>query len=171
LQLCANYYVSSNNGGSGGPFLDRTRARIRARLRLNYDHNNWASFGAQVRSGSDDSHQSPNTTIVDFDDNDTGDADFNFDKWFFKAKAKGAWAWFGRNDLPFWNQNEMFWSGNVTVAGIGTGFKAGSNTSVAVNAGYFSLPVGMKEFSGNLGLGQLIFNSKFGGGSFTAMDR
>ena len=147
---------------------DRTRARVRTRFRLNYDHNDWASFGTQIRTGSDDSHQSPHTTIVDFDDNDTGDADFNFDKWFFKAKANGAWAWFGRNDLPFWNQNEMFWSGNVTVAGIGTGFKAGSNTSVAVNAGYFSLPVGMKEFSGNLGLGQLVFNSKFGGGSFTA---
>ena len=34
----------------------------------------------RLRSGSDLSHQSPNITVVDFDDNDTGDADFNLDR-------------------------------------------------------------------------------------------
>ena len=76
---------------------DRTRARIRARVRLNYEHNDWASFGAQLRSGSDENHQSPHITLIDFNGNDTGDADFNLDKWFFKAKAK-AWACC----LPVW---------------------------------------------------------------------
>ncbi|MCK5523621.1 MAG: putative porin [Thiomargarita sp.] len=147
---------------------DRTRARIRARLRLNYEHNDWASFAAQMRSGSDDSHQSPNITIVDFDDNDTGDLDFNLDKWYFKAKKGGLWTWVGRNNMPFWKQNELFWSDFATVAGMATGFKAGGNHQFAINAGYFSLPVGMKEFSGNLALGQAVFSSKFSGGSFTA---
>jgi hypothetical protein len=147
---------------------DRSRARIRARVRLNYEHNDWASFGAQLRSGSDENHQSPNLTILDFDGNDTGDADFNLDKWFFKAKAKGAWAWAGRNDIPFWKQNNLFWNSNATIAGVGAGFKSGGNTSIAVNAGHFSLPVGMREFSPSLTLGQAVFSTKFSGGGFTA---
>ncbi len=147
---------------------DRARTRIRARVRLNYEHNDWASFGAQMRSGSDDSHQTPNITIVDFDDNDTGDLDFNLDKWYFKAKKGGAWTWVGRNSIPFWKQNELFWSDNVTIAGMGLGFKAGGNNQFAINTGYFSLPVGMREFSGNLALGQAVFSTKFGGSGFTA---
>jgi len=147
---------------------DRSRARVRARVNLKYDHEDWAFFGARLRTGSDDSHQSPHITVVDFDDNDTGDADFNLDKWYFKLKKAGAWMWAGRNGLPFWKQNELFWSDGVTPAGVAAGFKFGSDTSVALNAGYFSLPVGMKEFSGNLGLGQIVLSTKAAGAGFTA---
>ena len=146
---------------------DRTRARIRARLNINYDHENWAFFGARLRSGSDDSHQSPHLTILDFNENDTGDADFNFAKWFFKLKKDNTWMWVGRNSLPFWKQNELFWSDNVMPAGMAVGLNFGSGTSVAVNAGYFSLPVGMKEFSGNLGLGQIVVSTKTAGATLT----
>ena len=148
---------------SGKARDDRNRARIRARVGLNYNHNDLLSFGARLRSGSDNDHLSPHVTIVDFEDNDTGDAHFNFDKWFFKAKTKGLWGWAGRNSLPFWKQNEMFWDDDATLAGFAGGYKMGfGNSEVALNTGYLSLPTGMKQFSGNLALGQLVFSTKFG---------
>jgi len=147
---------------------DRSRARIRAQVSLKYDHEKWAEFGARLRSGSDDSHQSPHITVVDFDDNDTGDANLNPDKWYFKLKKAGAWMWVGRNGLPFWKQNELLWDDDATISGIATGIKFGSDTSLAVNAGYFSLPVGMKQFSGNLSSGQVVLSTKAAGADFTA---
>ncbi len=150
---------------SGAERDDRNRIRIRARLGLDYAATEVFSFGLRLRSGSDDSHQSPHITVLDFDDNDTGDADFNFDKWFLKAKSElpsgETWAWIGRNSLPFWKQNELTWDDDVTPAGIGLGFKtAAGKGRLAVNGGYFSLPVGMQELAGNLATTQLVFSGK-----------
>ncbi len=146
---------------SGVPRDDRNRIRIRARLGLDYAATDAFSFGLRLRSGSDDSHQSPHVTVLDFDDNDTGDADFNFDKWFLKARGERVWSWIGRNSLPLWKQNELYWDDDVTPAGIAFGFKTGSGErSLAFNSGYFSLPVGMQEFAGNLAAAQLVFSGK-----------
>ncbi|MCP3964343.1 MAG: hypothetical protein GY719_41475 [bacterium] len=147
---------------SGIPRDDRTRIRVRARVGLDYAATDVFSFGLRLRSGSDDSHQSPHITVIDFDDNDTGDADFNFDKWFLKAKGEKAWGWVGRNSLPLWKQNEMFWDDDVIPAGLALGYKTSirDDSSFAVNAGYFSLPVGMQEFSGNLAAAQLVYAGK-----------
>ncbi len=65
---------------NGIPRDDRTRIRVRARAGLEYAPDERFTFGLRLRSGSDDSHQSPHITVVDLDDNDTGDAHFNFDK-------------------------------------------------------------------------------------------
>ena len=136
---------------------DRTRIRIRARVGLEYAAGDRYTFGLGLRSGSDDSQQSPHITILDFDDNDTGDAHFNFDKWFLKGQYQRSWGWIGRNSLPFWKQNEMFWDDDVTPAGVAFGFNNDRGESgVAWNGGYFSLPAGMREFSGNLSLAQVV---------------
>jgi len=148
---------------------DRTRARIRARVNLKYKHNDWLAFGIRVRSGSDNNHLSPHITVVDFNDNNTGDAQFNFDKWFTKVNTGGAWAWVGRNSLPFWKQNEMFWDDDATPAGLAAGYKIGfGGSEIALNTGYLSLPTGMHQFSGNLTLGQLVLSTKFGSNKLTA---
>ncbi len=137
---------------------DRTRIRIRARVSLEYAANDRYTFGLRLRSGSDDSQQSPHITVIDFDDNDTGDAHFNFDKWFLKGKYGKGWGWIGRNSLPFWKQNEMFWDDDVTPAGLAFGVKNDSGESgVEASGGYFSLPAGMREYSGNVGLAQVVF--------------
>jgi hypothetical protein len=143
----------------GTPREDRSRIRIRARIGMTFQSEGLFSLGARIRSGSDDNHQSPHITVLDFDDNDTGDADFNFDKWFLKAENERTWAWAGRSDVPLWKQNEFLWSDDVTVTGLAAGYrgKAGKQGSLTLNAGYFSLPVGMKAFSGNLLLGQVVF--------------
>lgn len=142
---------------------DRTRARIRARIGFKYTHD-ILTWGIRFRSGSDESHQSPHITIVDFDDNDTGDADVNIDKWFMKAKQGNLWGWAGRNSFPFWKQNELFWDDDVTPAGLaaGFGFPIGDAVKLDFTGGYFSLPVGMQEFSGNLGAGQVSLSTDIG---------
>ncbi len=157
-----------SNRADGTERDDRTRIRIRARIGLEYAASDRFTFGLRLRSGSDDSQQSPHITIVDFDDNDTGDAHFNFDKWFLKGEHGKGWGWIGRNSLPFWKQNELFWDDDVTPAGVAFGFRNDRGESgLELNGGYFSLPAGMREFSGNLGLAQLVLwnsNVRIAGG-------
>jgi hypothetical protein len=154
---------------SGAERRDRNRARIRARVGLKYKPTENFEYGVRLRTGSDRSAQSPHITIVDFDNQDTGAAQLNFDKWFLKAKYNGLWAWVGRNSIPFWKQNEMFWDDDVTPSGIAAGYKLKfGETELGLNTGYFSLPVGMQAFGGNLGLGQLFLSTKAGGNKFTA---
>ena len=119
----------------------------------------------RLRSGSDDSQQSPHTTIIDFSGNDTGDGDFNLDRWLAKYKSKGSNIWTGRDSPTYWKQNEQSWSDDVTVAGIGGAWQAGE--SLTVNAGYYSLPVGMHHFSGNMVLGQLVYKQDIGNNALT----
>ena len=149
---------------SGAPRDDRSRLRIRARVGLNFDPSENFSFGIRLRTGSDDSHQSPHITVIDFNDNDTGDADANLDKWFLKAKKGGLWAWVGRNSLPFWKPNELFWDDDATPAGVALGhsFDLADAGTLKVTAGYLSLPVGMQEFSGNLRAVQTVFSTNLG---------
>lgn len=137
---------------------DRLRARIRLRLGLTYRPWDGLTAGVRLRSGSDHSQQSTHITIVDFDDNDRGDADFNFDKWYLKAKRGGLWGWAGRNSLPIWKPNELFWDDDVTPAGMAFGFetKVADGADLSFNGGYFALPVGMREFSGELAMGQVV---------------
>ncbi len=144
---------------SGTKRDDRTRARVRARVTLSYKPSSPFSFGLRLRSGSEESQQSPHITVADFDNNDTGDSDFVFDKWFFRVANENSWAWVGRNSFPFWKQNELFWDDDVTPAGIAGGYKAGM---VDITAGYFSLPAGMDKFAGNLGALQVALSGKSG---------
>lgn len=138
---------------------DRLRARIRARVAIKYKPNDTYEFGLRLRSGSDDSHQSPHITVLDFDDNSTGDADFNFDKWYLKAQRADFSGWIGRNSHPFWKQDEFFWDDDVTPLGVAASYatKVGSAGNLAVNAGVFSMPVGMRDTTGNLLGGQGVY--------------
>lgn len=151
-----------SQSSSGVDRDDRARARVRARVGLNYKADENISFGIRLRSGSDGSQQSPHITIADFNSNDTGDAHFNFDKWYLKGKTGNLWGWAGRNGFPFWTPNEMFWDDDVTLAGLAGGYKKSlnDNTSIAFNTGYFSLPAGMKNFSGDLAAGQVVLSTK-----------
>lgn len=140
---------------------DRNRVRVRARVGFNYTPDETWDFGMRLRSGSDDSQQSPHITILDFDDNDTGDANFNFDKWYLKGKAKYGNLWVGRNSLPYWKQNELFWDDDVTPAGIGGTYKRamGEKSKLEINAGYFTAPAGMQAFTGELGTAQVAYHA------------
>lgn len=156
-------YDWDSKRGDGAEREDRGRLRVRARLGVNY---NWEEFtvGLRVRSGAEDSQQSPHITVFDFDDNPTGDADFNLDKWFFQYKSGKIKTWVGRNAVPWWHQDELVWDDDVTPAGIAFVFASpfAESGKFTVNTGVFTLPEGMRDFRGDLVLGQLVYETKLG---------
>ncbi|MEK7734303.1 MAG: hypothetical protein AAB329_02560, partial [Pseudomonadota bacterium] len=123
----------------------------------------------RVRSGSRNSQQSPHITFKDFSGNVTGDQDMLLDKYFFQARRGGAFVWGGRNDLPLWKQNELFWDDDVTPAGVGGRYSLNVGTStLTFNAGTFLLPDGGIRFHGNLHTGQAVYAGRGGRFSYTA---
>lgn len=138
---------------------DRTRLRIRLRAGLTFKPRDDIEFGIRVRSGSDDSQQSPHISLLDFNGNNTGDADFNFDKWYFQYTTGNLKVWLGRNSVPYWHPDELAIDDDVTPAGLGLTYKIGK---FDINAGYFSNPAGMRNFSGNSGVLQLVYEGKVG---------
>jgi hypothetical protein len=145
---------------------DRLRARARARLSLDYALTDAVGFGVQMSSGSDESQQSPHVTLVDFDDNDTGAADFNLSRWFVRVERGSFTGWAGRNSVPVWKANELFLDDDVTPAGLALRYSTalGEHGKLGLNGGYFSLPAGMRAFAGNLALGQLVWSREAPGG-------
>jgi len=139
---------------------DRTRLRVRFRAGLTYKANDNISFGARLRTGSDDNQQSAHITLVDFDGNPTGDADVNFDKWYVEYRAGDFSTWLGRNSVPMWKPDELVFDDDITPAGLGLRYKLSNFT---FNAGYFTNPAGMRKFSGNSALAQVTFDAISGG--------
>lgn len=144
--------------GDGSQRDDRTRMRIRARLGLVLKPTSWLEAGVRARTGNDDHQQSGHITIKDFDDNPNGASDLNLDKWYLQANWKNATAWIGRNSLPWWKQNSLFWDDDVTPKGAGLIFKPAIGPgTLTVNAGYYELPAGMRDYTGEAGSLQLVY--------------
>ena len=158
LRLESDFDSQRSNGTDRD---DRDRFRMRFRLGLTFTPQEKIEVGVRLRSGSDDSHQSPHITLIDFDDSPTGDSDFNLDKWYFKYKWENSTFSAGRDNTSLWRQNEIFLEDDLTPVGLSYYYQ-GKN--VGLNLGYYELPVGMKDFSGNLGIVQLDFNADIGSG-------
>lgn len=143
---------------------DRTRARVRARIGLTMQAAEGLEMAVRLRSGAEASHQSPHITVIDFSGNDTGAADFNLDKWYLTVTRERAWAWVGRNTVPFWRPHEIVCDSDATPAGLAAGHGWGWRESeLTVSAGYLVLPVGMTAFSGNLTTLQAVFANQAAG--------
>lgn len=141
---------------------DRHRLRVRTRAGLTFKNDDQLEFGLRLRSGSDAAQQGAHITILDFSDNPTGGADFNFDQWYVAAKAGPVSGWAGRNNFPFWQQNEMLWDNDTTITGAATKFSTQGEgaTKFTLHSGYFGLPVGLKKFSGEMFAAQAVVESK-----------
>lgn len=158
----ARYENDWNSAKSDGTERDdRQRFRIRVRGGANYQLNSLWNLGIRVRSGSDDSQQSPHITIKDLDHNDKGDRHFNIDKAFIQAKNDKLWFWAGRNSNPMFKNNEIVWDDDVTLLGAAVGIKTKTDTSnLEFKGGYFTLPVGMDNYAGNLAMLQAVIKTK-----------
>ncbi len=153
----------------GDDLEGRTRARVRARLGATYSPDDHITLGLRVRSGLIEGQQVANITIYDFDGNNSGDADFIFDKWYLEYKVAGLSAWIGRNSVPYWKQNQLYWDDDVIPVGVGANYGTDlGGGNVKLNGGLFSLPAGMQAFSGRLLLGQLVYEHAIAGVNVTA---
>lgn len=148
---------------SGTAREDRTRMRVRLRTGFTFDPSEHVRLEARVRGGQEGSQQSPHITILDFQDNDTGDTAFEFDRWYLRGKFAGLETWAGRNNLPFWQQDEMLFDDDVTMAGVAVRWRNGAGKGrLALAGGYFTPAVGMTLASGNLAAGQIAWQPEAG---------
>lgn len=138
---------------------DRVRARLRLRAGFTFKSNDNWEVGARIRTGSNNSQQSPHITIKDFSGNNNGDQDINFNQWYAKYNMPFGSFWLGRKTYPFWKQNDLFWTSDVTPTGAALSLGRGE---WQVNLGYFGLPAGMRDYSGNMGGAQLKYQKDFG---------
>jgi hypothetical protein len=130
-----------NSKKSDGSFRDdRTRLRYRVRLGLNYQANDWVSFGTKIRTGAPNKQQDPQLTLGE------GYKEFNglpivFEKAYAKFDYKWISAWVGKNTFPFEKENELFWSDNVFPEGVALNgmflFKNNLISSLKINTGHF----------------------------------
>jgi hypothetical protein len=148
----------------------RDRTRVRLRVNSQYQFSDKLTINTRIRTGSNDSHQSPHYTIADFNGNDKGEFDLGLDKWFIRYKTLSentkTSTWLGRNSLSIWKQNEMFWDDDATVSGIGSQFETKLNDSnykalLGGSAGHVALPVGLTEYSGTMSFVQLHYQRSF----------
>ncbi len=154
--------------GDGSQRDDRTRMRVRARLGIVWKPTDFLELGVRGRTGNDDHQQSGHITIRDFDDNPTGASDINLDKWYVRGEWKELSVWVGRNSLPWWKQNSLFWDDDTTPTGAGLIFETAAGPGkLTLNAGYYTLPAGMRNYTGRSGSGQLVYDQDSQRSGFT----
>lgn len=144
--------------GDGTKRSDRSRLRIRGRLGLLWQPIDLLEFNVRARTGNDNHQQSGHITIADFNGNANGASDINLDKWYAQINWKGLSVWGGRNSLPWWKQNSLFWDDDVTPKGGGLIFKASVGPGkLTLNSGYYTMPVGMRSYTGDSYSAQLVY--------------
>lgn len=142
------------------------RFRLRYRLRFGFvsklgDH---ITFGARMRTGVPSNMQSPHNN---FGYKGFTSIPFGLDKAYLSARKNSSWIWVGKNNYPFWKQNEHVWDDDVTPAGIALGttlkFKKLKNLKVSPKAGVFipnNVPFTNGKIDGTISGGQLELNYK-----------
>ena len=99
---------------------ERDRARIRARFGFKYQWRDNISFGMRLRT-SLDSVQSPHQTLGLLQGRGTN---FGLDRAYIHFKfLDGGFLWLGKNQMSFWQQNEVFWDGDAQPEGGAIGYK------------------------------------------------
>jgi len=156
--LRLRYEVDWNSQNPAGVERDdRHRGRLRARAGFNYRLSDDWSGGARIRTGNHQSQQSPHLTFVT-DDGERDDLDFVVDRYFVQFKRDRFLAWGGRNNNPFWNQNELFWDDDVTPTGAaGTYRLPVLDDQLSATAGAFYLPDGGYGLNGQMLAGQVVY--------------
>ncbi len=167
----------NSDNSDGTTRADRDRFRYRARFGASYALNKNFEFGMRFRSGNPANQQSPHVTLGKGMDSDQ----FSIDKAYIKVKSNnGLWAWAGKNSMPFWEQNELLWDGDVNPEGLSFGgnFKLGDNAKLVPVLGYYVLDQNSvtdtdgtttQKFgdASNMNLFQVKFCNKFGDDKLT----
>jgi hypothetical protein len=136
---------------------DRHRGRMRGRLEMRARPSRSLLVVGRVRTGSPFSQQSPHLTIVDFSGGAADRVTAVADRFLVQHTTGRFESWIGRNEFPFWSQNEFFWDRGVTVPGGFVSYRTSlRNPSLQVRAGYFGLPDGAVDVRGRMAAGQVV---------------
>lgn len=129
---------------------DRNRFRIRARVGVKVKPTDWLLFNARLRTGDNQSQQSPHITLWQ-DVGDEGEQDdFNLDRAYAQLKLNETnEIKIGRNGIPIWKPNEFIWDDDVYIDGVSWGAQLtkDENSTLKLNAGFAFLPDGPDHFS------------------------
>jgi len=152
----------------GSKRSDRSRLRIRARLGVIWRPIEFLEFNVRARTGADDNQQSGHITIADFNGNDRGASDVNLDKWFTQVNWKSLSIWGGRNNIPWWKQDELFWDDDVTPRGAGLSYNTDLlGGKLTYNAGVYDMPAGLQNYTGDAWSSQLVYDRDAGDIGYT----
>lgn len=129
---------------------DRSRLRYRFRFGVNYSLDKYSSFGGRLRSGNLNDQQGPHVTIG----GGTGEfslIQIGFEKLFYQYKRNRFTGWVGKNDIPIYKLNELFWNDNVFPEGIGLKYQFininnGFLTAASFNSGHFIIKSNNQSF-------------------------
>ena len=129
----------------GSVLADRERFRLRLRFGFNYQYSNNLSFGARIRTSIANDQQSPNVTAGA---NEFAVLPIGLDRAFIKYTAGGFMAWAGKNSFPFYTQDEMFISQDISPEGLygSYEYKVSDNFKLKPAAGYFIILSSGKTF-------------------------
>ena len=155
---------------------DRERMRLRGRLGFSFQPLSWLTLAVRARTGPRDGQQSPHYTFYDFEDNGPGSFEGLVDRYYVRLGSEKRHVLVGRNDMPFWKQNEFLWDGTLTPAGVSAtyGFDLPQG-SLVVNAAVLTMLDGAVRFHGRLAAGQAVWSRTSGplqltlAGSFTKL--
>ncbi|MEX2577830.1 MAG: putative porin [Verrucomicrobiales bacterium] len=103
---------------AGIPRDERHRLRIRQRVGIKYHPDDVHTFDVRVRIGDPHSQQSPHLTIHDFTGGDRNGPGAVLDKYYYQRDDGDTKFWAGRNQYPFWKQNELFWDDDATITEV-----------------------------------------------------
>ncbi|MEM1295434.1 MAG: hypothetical protein AAGH89_08710, partial [Verrucomicrobiota bacterium] len=112
--------------------------------------------------------QSPHLTIQDFNGGERDDFDGILDLYYGQYEGDSFTIWFGRNQFPFWRQNELFWDDDVTITGSSLSVGSSADGNVEFITGAFYLPDGGWDLNGQLYAGQAVYRNSFGDLKLTA---
>jgi hypothetical protein len=155
--LRGRYESDTQTRSNAGAYQDRERGRFRYRLRAGFasDASEYVEIGGRLASGT--GVNSPHVILGSDTNSDNTSGNFSkdsitIDKAYIKGKYLNGFLWFGKNDVPFWEQNEYFWDADVNPEGIGLGYtiKGLGPASIILQGGRFTVnEIGWKASGGN----------------------
>lgn len=147
---------------TGGVYEDQERDRLRYRLRVGFTFtpNENVEFGARVTSGDTNDANSPHVILGSHNNSDGGTAGLSrdaigIDRVYIKGKYKvdniDGFAWFGKETMSMWTQNEYFWDADINPEGVAAGvtYKNLGPVAITLQGGYFVVDEGSWSSTGD----------------------
>ncbi|RHW18226.1 hypothetical protein D1610_07025 [Sphingomonas gilva] len=135
---------------------NRDRGVLRARLRANYEVNDWLTVGGQIATGDPDDPNTTDVTLSNFDD----DLQFSLDQAYVRIASGNLVAYGGKIPLPF-ARTDLVWDGDVSPQGTSAAYKLplGSGHAIKATGLYFLIDESVAGSNSDMAGVQIGFES------------